>query len=113
MPERTFWRVSWFNSPCRTARDGSDKVEELHTALTIVGESHDGEDHAKASYHEEGRDREPLPESPTMETTKSESPTRENAMQARLSGECHDTEGPTGEFCNGEDWSGKFAHCMR
>ena len=45
----------------------------------IVGESHDGEDHAKASYHEEGRDREPLPESPTMETTKSESPTRENA----------------------------------
>ena len=79
MPERTFWRVSWFNSPCRTARDGSDKVEELHTALTIVGESHDGEDHAKASYHDEGRDREPLPESPTMETTKSESPTRENA----------------------------------
>ena len=99
MPERTFWRVSWFNSPCRTARDGSDKVEELHTALTIVGESHDGEDHAKASYHEEGRDREPLPESPTMETTKSESPTRENAGPGRLSGECHDTEDPIGELC--------------
>ena len=108
MPERTFWRVSWFNSPCRTARDGSDKVEELHTALTIVGESHDGEDHAKASYHEEGRDREPLPESPTMETTKSESPTRENAVPGRLSGECHDTEDPIGELCDGEDRSGKL-----
>ena len=66
--------------PVAQSRDGQDKVEELHTALTIVGELYDGEDHAKASYHGEGRDREPLPESPRMETAKSESPTRENAI---------------------------------
>ena len=94
--------------PVAQSRDGQDKVEELHTALTIVGELHDGEDHAKASYHGEGRDREPLPESPTMETTKSESPTRENAVPGRLSGECHDTEDPIGELCDGEDRSGKL-----
>ena len=38
-----------------------------------VGESHDGEDHAKASYHGEGRDGAIMPESSSMKTAMSES----------------------------------------
>ena len=72
-------------APAGDSRDGEDQLGELHTALIIVGEAHDGQDYAKASYHGQGRDGEPLPESLTiMETTRSESPTRENAMPERL-----------------------------
>ena len=72
-------------APAGDSRDGEDQLGEWHTALIIVGEAHDGQDYAKASYHGQGRDGEPLPESLTiMETTRSESPTRENAMPERL-----------------------------
>ena len=67
-------------APAGDSRDGEDQLGELHTALIIVGEAHNGQDYAKASYHGQGHDGEPLPESLTMETTRSESPTRENAM---------------------------------
>ena len=71
-------------APAGDSRDGEDQLGELHTALIIVGEAHDGQDYAKASYHGQGRDGEPLPESRMMETTRSESRTRENATPERL-----------------------------
>ena len=83
MLEKPFWRVSRVKISAGDSRDGEDQFENLHTALRIVGGSHDGQDHTKAPYHREGRDGEPLPESLTMETTILGSPTRENTMPER------------------------------
>ena len=69
--------------PAGDGRDGEVQFGELHTALRIVEESHNGHDNIKAPYHGKCRNGEPLPESLTMETAESESPTRENTTPKR------------------------------
>ena len=88
IPERSFWRVPWFKSPCRRV----PRWRRMGKAVT--------ESPCRKVSRSWGQ--------PDQRAPRGRTPCRRD-----YSRKCHDSENPAGEFRDGEDHFWRVARCMR